>query len=51
MPTIEELLSCYENADINQRLHLYLQYRDLRRWFFEKENVVTEEEKKNEGNR
>jgi len=35
MSKIEEILSEYEKGDMNKRLHLFLQFRDLRREFLE----------------
>jgi hypothetical protein len=38
MKTAEEMLKEYEEADSNKRLHMFLQYRDLRHSFQEIEN-------------
>jgi hypothetical protein len=35
MSKIEEILSEYEKGDMNKRLHLFLQLRDLRKDFLE----------------
>jgi len=35
MSKIEDILLEYEKGDMNKRLHLYLQFRDLRKDFLE----------------
>ena len=35
MEKIEQLLEAYQGADLQERLHMYLSYRELRRDFIE----------------
>jgi len=44
MVIIESLLEEYEKADWNKRLCMYLQFRDLRPRFFEKERSIISQE-------
>ena len=44
MTSIKDLLKEYEKADMCKRLNMYLQYRDLREIFLQKERGIIHQE-------